>query len=37
MLAEYLRDTLEGKIISPDDVKKILKTTSTYSLLFDEI
>lgn len=37
MLAYYLRDCLEGKEPSEDDIKQMMKKTAAYSLLFDEV
>lgn len=37
MLAYYLRDCLEGKEPSEDDIKQMMKKTTAYSLLFNEV
>lgn len=37
MLAYYLRDSLEGKEINESYIKEMLKKTSAYQVLFDEI
>lgn len=37
MLAYYLRDCLEGKQTTEEYIKEMIKKTSVYSLLFDEV
>lgn len=37
MLAYYLRDCLEGEETTEESIKEMIKKTSVYSLLFDEI
>lgn len=37
VFANYIRDILQGTVMSVDEVKKVIQTTSAYQYLFDEI